>query len=480
MTKQKLRPAVVMRRSSGDVESTTVRLGFAVVNPANSARSCLVFALIVLALAASTIVFTPAAAQGAELPPGGTFTDDNELAEEGWIEAIAAIGVTLGCNPPANTKFCPDGTVTREQMASFLVRALDLPATKVDYFIDDEDSVHQDDINAIAEVGITLGCNPPDNDQYCPGSKVKRGQMAAFLNRAFAYPAAEEADFFTDDDESEFETDIDAIAAEQITFGCGGGNYCPTEPMLRRHMAVFLGRSLQLTPMVPPPVPKVIGQFTTYYGCCVNRAFNIQLMSRTVDGTVVQPGEVYSLNGQVGLRTEAKGYKRAGAIIGGKLVCCDHWLNVGGGVSQFSTTLYNAIFFAGLEDVEHRPHSIYFTRYPMGREATVAWPGPDVKFKNDTQYPLTIDTSYTSTSITVKIIGANGNRKVKALRSGSATTASGGTVTITRVITFADGSQETERWTWRYNPKPPAPGGGSSGGGGGSDDDDGYCPRAFC
>jgi hypothetical protein len=107
----------------------------------------------------------------------------------------------------------------------------------------------------------------------------------------------------------------------------------------------------------------------------------------------------------------------------------------------------------------------------------VAWPGPDVKFKNDTPYPLTIDASYTSGSITVKIIGNNGNRKVKAFRSGNATTSGGGTVTITRLITFADASTETERWTWKYNPKPSGDSGGSSGGGGsgggGGDDDDG-------
>jgi uncharacterized membrane protein YgcG len=441
-------------------------------------RSRLGAFFVVLALAIATLALMPASApsaEGTELPPGGTFTDDNEIAEEGYIEAIAAIGVTLGCDPPANTKFCPDGTVTREQMASFLVRALNLPATETDYFTDDDESVHEDDINALAAADITRGCNPPDNDLFCPTSKVKRGQMAAFLNRAFLYPVPEEGNFFADDDENEFEGDIDAIAAAGITNGCGSGNYCANDPMLRKHMAVFLGRSLKLTPIVPPPVPKVIGQFTTYYGCCVNRALNIQLMSRTVDGTVVQPGATYSLNGHVGLRTEAKGYKRAGAIIGGELYCCDHWLNVGGGVSQFSTTLYNAIFFAGLDDVEHRPHSIYFTRYPMGREATVAWPGPDVKFKNDTPYPLTIDTSYTSGSITVKIIGNNGNRKVKAFRSGSATTNAGGTVTITRVITFADASTETERWTWKYNPKPSGDSGGSSGGGGsggGGDDDD--------
>jgi VanW like protein len=425
-------------------------------------------ALAVLALGLSILALTPSAARSDELPPGGTYTDDNGLPQEGWIEAISAVNVTRGCNPPANDHYCPEGDVTRAQMASFLVRALNLPPTETDYFVDDEDSVHQDNINAIAEAGITLGCNPPDNDHFCPDAPVRRGQMAAFINRADESIESSETDFFGDDNDSIFEADINAIAAAGITTGCGGDSYCPNERMKRKNMAVFLGRLLDLTPIVPPPVPKVIGQFTTYYGCCVNRAYNIQLMARSVDGTVVQPGEVYSLNGQIGQRTEAKGYKRAGAIIGGELYCCDHWLNVGGGVSQFSTTLYNAIFFAGLEDVEHRPHSMYFSRYPMGREATVAWPGPDVKFENDTPWPLTIDTSYTATSITVKIIGANGGRKVKAGRSGNATSANGGTVTVSRVITFADGSQQTEYWTWTYKPHKDSSSGSSGGGGGGS------------
>jgi uncharacterized membrane protein YgcG len=423
----------------------------------------------VLALGISILALTPAAARGEELPPGGTYVDDNEIPQEGWIEAISAVNVTRGCNPPANDRYCPEGDVTRAQMASFLVRALNLPPTDDDYFGDDDGSVHEANINAIAAAGITLGCNPPDNDQFCPDAPVRRGQMAAFINRADETIVASDTDFFSDDDDSIFEADINAIAAAGITTGCDSDAYCPNERMKRKNMAVFLGRLLDLTPIVPPPVPKVIGKFTTYYGCCVNRAYNIQLMAKSVDGTVVQPGEVYSLNGQIGQRTEAKGYKRAGAIIGGELYCCDHWLNVGGGVSQFSTTLYNAIFFAGLEDVEHRPHSMYFSRYPMGREATVAWPGPDVKFKNDTAYPLTIDTSYTSTSVTVKIIGANGGRKVKAGLSGYAND-SGGTVTVTRVITFADGSQQTERWTWTYKPKKSNESGGSSGssGSGGS------------
>ena len=96
--------------------------------------------------------------------PGGSFRDDDGNIHEGFIEAIAAAGITLGCNPPMNDRFCPDGSVTRGQMAAFLVRALELPVAKGDYFSDDGGSVFEADINRLAASGITRGCNPPGND----------------------------------------------------------------------------------------------------------------------------------------------------------------------------------------------------------------------------------------------------------------------------------------------------------------------------
>lgn len=406
--------------------------------------------LAALAVVLLTLPLTPAGA--AELPPGGTFVDDDELLTEGWIEAIAAIGVTRGCNPPTNDKYCPDRTVIRAEMASFLVRALKLPRATADHFIDDEDSVHESEINALFEAGITKGCNPPANDRFCPDSKTTRGQMAAFLNRAFGYPATGGADYFIDDNTSIFEDDINRIAAAGITQGCRSDRYCPHNPMLRGDMAVFLGRSLHLTPNVPPVRMKVIGEFTTYHSCCQSRVTNIQLIADAIDGAVVQPGATWSLNDHVGRRTKAKGYVEAGALIGGKIVTSGTITNIGGGTSQLTTTLYNAVFFAGLDDVYHRPHSVYFSRYPLGREATLSWPGPDLKFRNDTEHPLTIDTSHTSTSVTVKIIGSNGGRTVTSTTSGSATTNSGGSVTVRRVIQYRDGTRVTETWFHRYNP----------------------------
>ena len=204
----------------------------------------------------------------------------------------------------------------------------------------------------------------------------------------------------------------------------------------------------------PPRDVFLVAQFTTYHSCCENRVTNIHIMANAIDGVVVAPGETFSLNTQAGPRTEAKGYLRAGAIIGGKLYCCDHPVNVGGGVSQLATTLFNAVFFGGYEDVEHRPHSIYFSRYPMGREATVVFPKPDVIFRNDTLDSVRIDTSYTSTSITVRLYGNDLGRSVTSSLSGWATTSDGGTVRVTRTIRHASGTTTSESWTHKYNPKP--------------------------
>ncbi|HUG08103.1 MAG TPA: PQQ-dependent sugar dehydrogenase [Acidimicrobiia bacterium] len=135
------------------------------------------------ALMAAMVLSLPLSA-GADLPPGGSFIDDDGNTHEGNIEAIAAEDITRGCNPPFNDRFCPDDPVTRGQMAAFIKRALQLPHTNTDHFTDDNGSTFEADINAIAEAGITRGCNPPDNDRYCPSDLVKRDQMASFLARA--------------------------------------------------------------------------------------------------------------------------------------------------------------------------------------------------------------------------------------------------------------------------------------------------------
>jgi hypothetical protein len=105
---------------------------------------------------------------------------------EADIEKLAEAGITKGCNPPVNDRYCPGENVTREQMAAFLVRALGLTDSGAVDFVDDNNSGFETDIDKLATAGITKGCNPPVNDRFCPNNPVTRGQMAAFVARALS------------------------------------------------------------------------------------------------------------------------------------------------------------------------------------------------------------------------------------------------------------------------------------------------------
>jgi hypothetical protein len=115
------------------------------------------------------------------------FGDDDSSIFEADIEDAAAAGITVGCNPPDNDRFCPDQPVSRGQLAAFLVRAWTIDQTdQPSGFLDVGASVFADDIAALAATNITRGCNPPDNDRFCPEQPVTRGEMAAFIRRAEA------------------------------------------------------------------------------------------------------------------------------------------------------------------------------------------------------------------------------------------------------------------------------------------------------
>jgi hypothetical protein len=174
-----------------------------------------------------------------DVPPGHLFESD--------ITWLAAQGVTKGCNPPGNDLYCPDDVVTREQMATFLVRALELPAAVDHPFTDTAGSVHAANIDALAAAGITKGCNPPANDQFCPANPVTRGQMAAFLVRALGLAGVTDGSRFVDDDGSVFEVSIELLADSGITKGCNppqNDRFCPGDAVLRGQMAAFLHRAL--------------------------------------------------------------------------------------------------------------------------------------------------------------------------------------------------------------------------------------------
>jgi plastocyanin len=197
----------------------------------------------------------------AVLAPGGTFVDDDGSVHEGYIEAVAAAGITKGCNA-AGDRFCPDEPVTRGQMAAFLNRAKGLAATSEDFFSDDDGTLFEGDINKLAAAGIAKGCDPPANTAFCPDDPVTRGQMAAFLVRTFGYSAGAGSDRFSDDDGSVFEADIEKLAEARVTLGCNpptNDRYCPDNLVTRAEMATFLGRALNLTPILPPTTTTTVG-----------------------------------------------------------------------------------------------------------------------------------------------------------------------------------------------------------------------------
>ena len=174
------------------------------------------------------------------------FVDTRNHTFEADAKWAADTGVTQGCNPPENTTFCPDEPVTREQMAAFLRRYLKLPPATRDHFGDDNGSTFEDDINRLAEAGITRGCNPPANNRYCPKNPVTREEMAAFLVRALSLTADKHPGFVDVAATNTFRADIEKLATAGITRGCNppaNDRYCPRDEVTRGQMTAFLRRS---------------------------------------------------------------------------------------------------------------------------------------------------------------------------------------------------------------------------------------------
>lgn len=193
------------------------------------------------------------------LEPGGTFFDDDGNVHEGAIEAVAAAGITRGCGEA--DLYCPESGVTRGQMAAFLNRALDLEPGEGAGFTDTAGSVFSTDIAALASAGITRGCAP---DRFCPDRVVTREEMAAFLVRALDLEPAGEFGF-VDTGDSVFSHDIAALARAGITKGCNppaNDRFCPSDPVMRDQMASFLTRALDLVAVTPPPRPSVRAIFS--------------------------------------------------------------------------------------------------------------------------------------------------------------------------------------------------------------------------
>jgi vancomycin resistance protein YoaR len=265
-----------------------------------------------------------------------------------------------------------------------------------------------------------------------------------------------------------FSLDADKVAEKLDELARGDGGDARTGRMPGDHVTpdrtTTEARELRITERV--------SSFTTNHDCCEGRVTNIHRFADITDGVLIEPGETFSLNGHVGPRTAAKGFVAGGAIQQGEYVD-----ELGGGVSQFATTFFNAAYFGGYDIVEHKPHSYYISRYPVGRESTINYPTVDVKIHNNSPYGLLIDTSYTSTSITVAFWG----RKWAEVSSSTGTPfnrtrpqtqyednpdlprgterviQSGGNgfdIVVTRRVDYLDGGSETEEFFTRYLAEP--------------------------
>jgi vancomycin resistance protein YoaR len=219
-------------------------------------------------------------------------------------------------------------------------------------------------------------------------------------------------------------------------------------------------------------IKEVIGEFTTQ-GFAADSGINIRTVAAEVDGAIVKPGETFSLNGYTGPRTTAQGYVEAGVIKEGA-----PGREVGGGISQFATTLYNAAYFAAMKDAGHKEHSYYISRYPAAREATVFQDHAgnsviDLKFTNDSDTGVAIQTIWTPSTITVKLWGTK-RYEVESITGGRSNEtppqekqgpeenchatngAPGFTTSDTRIIREVGSGREVSRHTRtvRYNPQP--------------------------
>ncbi|HXS15869.1 MAG TPA: VanW family protein, partial [Polyangiaceae bacterium] len=219
-------------------------------------------------------------------------------------------------------------------------------------------------------------------------------------------------------------------------------------------------------------IKELVASFVTKHACCQPRVDNIHTAAARLDNTVVVPGGRFSLNSVLGPRTPASGYKSAPTIVRGEMEDV-----YGGGISQLATTLFNAALRGGYKIVQRQPHSIYFSRYPEGHEATVSYPEPDLIFENDSAAGLLIKTEYSGTFIKVLIYGDTGGRitsvgksprydvvqppveyepderldpeKPKRARAGQM----GWKLKVWRTVTLSDGQKSEEKREVVYQPR---------------------------
>ncbi len=218
-------------------------------------------------------------------------------------------------------------------------------------------------------------------------------------------------------------------------------------------------------------IKDMLSTFTTPFNAGEPRVTNIRNIASMLQSTVIPPGKRFSVNETVGPRTLEKGFVQAPVIYDGEFS-----KDIGGGVSQFATTLFNAAFFAGVPIKEHKPHSKFISRYPIGREATLSYPHPDLAFVNDYAHPLFLKTAVADSSVTVWLLGTKDGRSVSTTTTQQVigtnpsvecvatdsrapgtekvthSASKGYLATVTRITKRANGATKTDTFNTRYDP----------------------------
>lgn len=235
--------------------------------------------------------------------------------------------------------------------------------------------------------------------------------------------------------------DVGALIEEALLARIEGPLALPSRPAVSREEQAHL-EALGII--------ELVGTFTTKHACCQGRVENIHRFAELMRGAMVEPGQSLSLNGHVGRRTEEKGFVEGGFIEKGVLVD-----DIGGGVSQFATTIFNALIRAGMTIDEYQTHSLYLSRYPFGLDPTISYPKPDLRFTNPTPYGLLIWPTYTDTSITVELYST---RNVQVTigepeENEDAVQDFCRRVRTERTRVFSDGTVDVDTFHARYRPE---------------------------
>ncbi len=371
-----------MRSRKGFVQSRNSLKGMPFDRIRVGVRRCLWCVLSVLIVVLGSPVLISASTGTALLGPGGSFWDDDGTEYEGAIEAAVASGLMSGCNSPYYDMFCPDREMTRAEAAVVFAKMLGLEGEASIQLSDTKNVFGGDASRLVAGGGLMVPCDISAG-LFCPHEPFSRRDMELFL---LVVSSRFEADIAGGSLGSRYAVSARIDSAQR---SLREGNSKDAPNVNRGEMAHLIGEVLGITPIVPPPASHhLISRFTIRYTCCSPRDAAAHAAARGLDKAVVLPREVFSMNNRLG--------------------------TVEHGFCRTATSLFNAVYWAGLAPVERYLDGVNYTMYPDGLEAILVMDKHDFRFRNDFDRPIEIRTSTTSTSVTIEIWGDNDGRSVDA------------------------------------------------------------------